>query len=169
MRCSWLIAFRLCRTGSGLDHLRQLYAPQRSWAGLKKVTGPADGGRLRHGASPTLARQDPNTDSKIRGRRWVRSTGPSLVRRTRTVAGHRPEWPEEPAIWTGRRLATACVAWCPPPMVRCCCMTSGCSWPQATSRTAITRRVSGSAGRERRPLLAGGAHVPHHLGSTAPG
>jgi hypothetical protein len=37
MRCSWL-AFRLCSTGSGLDHLRQLDALQRSWAGPKKVS-----------------------------------------------------------------------------------------------------------------------------------
>lgn len=53
MRCSWL-AFRLCRTGSGLDHLRQLYAPQRSWAGLKKASGPAGRGRLRRSA-PAVA------------------------------------------------------------------------------------------------------------------
>ena len=40
--------------GSGLDHLRQLYAPQRSWAGLKKVSGPVGGGRLRRSA-PAVA------------------------------------------------------------------------------------------------------------------
>ena len=40
--------------GSGLDHLRQLYAPQRSWAGLKKVSGPVGGARLRRSA-PAVA------------------------------------------------------------------------------------------------------------------
>ena len=50
------------------------------------------------------------------GRRWVRTTGFSLVRRSFTVAGRCLTSPEVPVNWTVRRQASPCVAWRLPPL-----------------------------------------------------
>ena len=38
-----------------------------------------------HGASPTLARESQDTDSEIRGRRWLRTTGPGVCHTCETA------------------------------------------------------------------------------------
>jgi hypothetical protein len=50
------------------------------------------------------------------GRNWVRTSDPSLVRRTRTVARRRPPWPEVPSSMTNRRQMSLYAARRLPPL-----------------------------------------------------
>src|SRR5689334_24043038 len=77
-------------------------------------TGSLDLGE--HSMPMNFSRLDRRASWGTGGRNWVRTSDPSLVRRTRTVARRRPPWPEVPSSMTNRRQMSLYAARRLPPL-----------------------------------------------------